>query len=440
VWHDRVYTVPAAGGTPAVFAAMDPATEVDVHGLAVISPARVLAATHHRDGSEALDVIESGRRTAVGPVGSFGSLQYAPGFILFQRASPNAGVWALPFTGTRADQSAASLIEPGADAFSTAADGTIVVRVPAPSRASLVWLDRQGALTDVPGTSFEAARDPGVAVSPDGTRAAISSGGRLIVRDLATGADRPLTEARVEDAPPTGIRPVRPQWLASGDEVLYGAGTLDAPSLVAHRADGTSAPRPIAAGFAGAVSPDGRMLLLLVDEHGRGRLRRADLRPDGTAGPLQRVFMEAFEPNVTDVAWSPDGQRFAYSALVEPGGKSNVYVSSYPDTTKRWMLDQGATRPRFGKDPHQLYFVAAMTGDRSRPYGTLTAADLALDGNVRIVNSAVLVKGSDAGAPRPGSYDVGPDGRLLLLKPMPLAPGEAARAIVIQHWQTAFGR
>ena len=443
VWRDSLYAVPASGGTAAVYAAIDPATDVDFHGIAVISPTRLLVATHHRRGdNEALELVEDGRRRPIGPIGTFGSPFYEPGYILFQRPPPNAGIWALPFDGTTADMAAASLIEPGADTFSAATDGTVVAKLRAPVRASLVWIDRSGTPAEVPGGPVEVAGEPMLALSPDGDHAVMFTGtvaeGHLIVRDMRTGTDTPLTAPRFEDVSPTRVRAVRPQWFPTGDRILYGTGTIESEDLVVQRVDGTGAPRRIANGFVGRVSPDGRTLLFLVDERGHGRLRRADLKPDGSAGPPRRVFAEDPEPDIDDVAWSPDGRRFAYAST--DAGKSNVYVSGFPDATERELVYQGATRPRFGKTPQRLFFTAGFVDEGQRPYGALIAAELAADGPARIVRSTVTLKDNDPGAPLLDSYNVGSDERLLFLRPVPVRSEDATRAIVIQNWRAALRR
>jgi serine/threonine-protein kinase len=447
VWRDHLYSVPAAGGTPSVYAAIDPANDVDFHALTVVSPTRLLLSTHRRrDDVEVLEVLENGRRTPVAPSGSYGLVRYVPpGIVLFLRSRTNVGVWAAPFSGGSLDLSNASLIEPGANGFDASIEGTLFVRVPAPARASLVSMTGTGATTEVPGGAIERSRGSEIAISPDGKRAALfqglQAGGHLFVRDLQTGADVPLTSDQRNEATLRRVRPLRPQWFPSGDRVLYAAGAVEAANIVWQRADGAGVARPLSSGVFGSISPDGRTLLYAIDERGLGHLRRAAILPDGSVGPPQRVFEEDPEPDVSDVAWSPDNRRLAFAAF-ETGGKSNLYLANFPDTKLRWLLREGATRPRFSKNPSQLFFMTGTVDAHNQPRGSLMVADLAIDGTVRIAKSSRVYEEpvEEGDGPILSGYDVSPDGRVLLWKPVPLPPEEATRGIVVQNWTAAMRR
>ena len=121
----------------------------------------------------------------------------------------------------------ARLVQAGATTFHAASDGTLAYTLPAPAKASFVWTDRAGATSPVPGATVEITL-PDFALSPDGRRAAFVVGSQpianMVVRDLATGADTPLTFNRA-DAPRSVWTEIHaPRWFPGGDRVLYVTG------------------------------------------------------------------------------------------------------------------------------------------------------------------------------------------------------------------------
>ena len=65
-WRDSLYRVPAAGGTPVVLVAANPATDIDFHTVASLPDGGLIVARHARsDDSEHLEVVEGGKATAL---------------------------------------------------------------------------------------------------------------------------------------------------------------------------------------------------------------------------------------------------------------------------------------------------------------------------------------------------------------------------------------
>ena len=115
-WRDSLYRVPAAGGTPVVLVAANPATDIDFHGVASLPDGRLIVARHARsDDSEHLEVVEGGKATALTDDTLIGDVEYrAPGILLFVRRGANKGVWAVPFDKPPMDFSRAVLLAAGA--------------------------------------------------------------------------------------------------------------------------------------------------------------------------------------------------------------------------------------------------------------------------------------------------------------------------------------
>ncbi|HUE89288.1 MAG TPA: protein kinase, partial [Vicinamibacterales bacterium] len=197
-WRDSLYQVQATGGTPEVLLPIDPATEVDFHAVSIVPDGRLVVGVHVRDGdSDRAVLVDGTNRTVLTDDRTVRRFTYVhPGFLLFLRTGANQGLWALPFSAGPLDLSRAVLVEPGATLYSAADDGTVVSRAESPALSSLVWLNRDGSTTDVPGSPLEELSS-WLALSPDGQRAAYIAGPlerpNLAVRDLASGVDTRVT-------------------------------------------------------------------------------------------------------------------------------------------------------------------------------------------------------------------------------------------------------
>ncbi len=449
VSRDGLYQVSAKGGTPALQAAIDPNTEIEFHAIALLPDSRVVVTTRVRgqDGDYRADLIDGTRRTPLTDDLDIASVQFvSPDRLLFLRVRTNPGVWVAPFDGRTLDMAKAALVEPGATGFHAASDGTIVSMLPAKERRGLVWIDphnpQPAAWTPVPGIAFQSANGT-VLLSPDGRRAVLDLRSPdfkedVVVRDLATGAD---THIPYPDAPNREARGAIVTWTPSG-RLLYTAGGTEASKIFNWPADGSRNGRPLVAGITAHISSDGRQMIVLVDERGKGRLRRALLAPDGSVGALEPVFPADDEPMVRNFDLSRDGQLLAIASSPPDTQQVNITVMTYPDLReRRQVTSSGGTQPRFSRDGHELFYAS----------GTRTAAGLTR-GEIRVVtvgaapltigeSRTILGDGSkdDRGAKVSG-FDVGPDGRLILSRAAPLAPGDEARIVLLQNWPAAIGK
>src|SRR5204863_467036 len=113
----------------------------------------------------------------------------------------------------------------------------------------------------------------------------------VVVRDLVSGLDTRLTfERHAYDTP---------SWFPTGDQIVYltdvamtrataptAVGTSFLGTVIAQRADGTDRARALTTASAlPRVTPDGKSLVFIVDDTGRGRLRVAPIGRDGSIGP-----------------------------------------------------------------------------------------------------------------------------------------------------------
>ena len=159
-------------------------------------------------------------------------------------------------------------------------------------------------------------------------------------------------------------------------------------------------------------------------------------------GALEPVFPADDEPMVRSFDLSPDGRLLAIASSQPDTQQINITVMTYPDLReRRQVTSNGGTQPRFSRDGRELFYAS----------GSRTAAGLSR-GELRVVtvraapltigeSRTILADGSpdDRGAKVSGC-DVAPDGRLLMSRAAPLAPGDEARIVLLQNWPAAIGK
>ena len=165
----------------------------------------------------------------------------------------------------------------------------------------------------------------------------------VVHADLDAGLDTPLTFDQRSYATPS--------WFLSGNAVLYladvqvTAAVVGFGRIVTQRADGTERPRDLGVTAAlPRVSPDGKSLLFVEDDGGRGRLQHAVIVGDGSLGPAQPFFHGQDEPNVRWWDLSRDGRLLAYVAE-DPTQRLDVFVTQFPGGQGRWLVHAGANAP-----------------------------------------------------------------------------------------------
>lgn len=451
VWRESVYSVPAAGGSPTVALALDPAAEIDAHHLSEGPDGSLIARVHLRSPDRYVTVLTprgpgaGATRVPLTDDQTIGDITYVePGFVVFDRQKTNAGVWVAPFTGGPIDVAGASLLQAGATDADVATDGSAIFVMPATSRVTPVWVDRTGGVSGAIGNPVSWSR-MGFAVSPDGGRVAVVtgedskttslSGTMLIVRDLGTGTDTRLTAraARGPEAPsPPSLN--APSWFPSGDRLLVSAGGTEAGHLVAQRADEATAPREYAANFAfGRLSRDGRTLAAVRDDRGRHFLMSAPVSADGVVGDARRVRPDD-DALVGDMDVSPDGRLVVYEVRRASGG-INVFLSELPAGGGQWEVAEDATWPRFSPDGREVFYLESTAGPGGQVERRLMSRTINTTPSVRLGPATALFGGEAAAMFGENGYDVGPDGRrFLTMKSVAPGPGEGRRFIWMQNW------
>jgi serine/threonine protein kinase/Tol biopolymer transport system component len=368
-----------------------------------------------------------------------------PGSILFVR---DGTLMAQPFDTTR--------LEPAGDVFvvadglstsgnrghygvSTAAGGSLLYRRDAAAGRSnltqLAWRDRAGTALESLGRP---ARIAEVALSPDGTRAAVNivendTASDIWVFDLRRGEMSPLTTEPGRDQ--------HPQWSPDGSRIAFEAERLGAPTLFVREAGGGRQdvalwPTASARGRGGPIlrdwslrdwSRDGRVLLMETSAVGT-LIDLWALRLEGDAVQPMPYLQTPF--NESRGRFSPDGRWVAYQS--NESGRPEIYIRPFPAADRKWLVSTaGGTVPVWSRDGRELYYIA--------PTSELMAVAIAAGDEINPGTARALFK--NAGS----VFDVSRDGRFLMASPVETVEGSTAQAssptlVFISDWRAKLGR
>jgi Tol biopolymer transport system component len=329
------------------------------------------------------------------------------------------------------------LVQADAEAYSAANDGTLLIRVRAAIKSSLVWAEPSGRITRLPGDPVQLAGGSRLALSPDGRRAAFIVSARnalnLVVRDLQTGADTPFTFNRPTDVKGTwGLS--EPTWFPAGDRLAYASGGVETSRIFEQRLDRVAPPRELTQGVWAAVFRDGRSLFTIEDVRTRGKLSRLPIRDDGSVGPADVVTPDL---DVYEADASADGTLAAIGSRDESGHR-DIVLARLDGSARRRITTGGAIRPRFSADGRWLYYVEGSPAN-GRFVGRLVRVPLTSPVGLQ-VGKVEVVLGDSSASDRldVAQYDIGPDDRRFLV---PVEePGRRSRAVFIQNWPALVGR
>jgi len=236
--------------------------------------------------------------------------------------------------------------------------GTLIYAVGAAfasgTAARAVWVARNGVAIPVDTTwpPFVPATYPGVALSPNGRRLAVSiqSGGTadIWIKQLDGGALTRLTFAGNNNVP---------EWTADGRTVMYVAGlggTTGGGDLHARRADGTGSEETVLDIQRQVVevvrTPDtARLVVRLTLPPSRDIMLWH--RGDTALTPLLAAPYQEIEP-----ALSPDGRWLAYTS--DESGRTEIYVRPFPNVTGgRWQVSRnGGGEALWSHSGRELFF------------------------------------------------------------------------------------
>jgi serine/threonine protein kinase len=291
------------------------------------------------------------------------------------------------------------------------------------------WFDRQGKVT---GEFAPPGTDQGLALSPDGTRAAgrdasQTAKGDIWLLDSARGVRTRLTFRQS-----AGTFPV---WTSDGARVIFSAGT--SPDTIYEKATSGAGDekellkRPGEIMIPSGVSHDGKYVLFsTVNTPKTG----SDLWVLPLEGDRKPVLLLGTEFNEGGGSFSPDGHWVAY--ISNASGRNEVYVRPFISTGPsgpslgegKWQVsrDGGGNVPKWRSDGKEIVFTGANR--------FLMSVDVNPSGSAFQVGSPQQL----FPIPATTGVDVAGDGKRFLLT---VAPGRAQQAgqtpiTVVLNWQS----
>jgi hypothetical protein len=258
----------------------------------------------------------------------------------------------------------------------------------------LVWDDGRGGIESL---GFPLLGYGDFELSPDASRLAVAVGGgrdsQIWVYDLERGSRRLLT---------TDDYGALLTWAPDGERVAYGSVTSDPWKLLVRTVGSDAAPTVL---FESEfqVAPYAWHEDVGILFAGNRDIFRVDPKTPGEVVPVVSTEASEWGPDL-----SPDGRWFAYTS--DESGRYEIYVRAVDgDRSYNVSLD-GGEEPIFSGDGKTVYY---RNGNRFYATPILEASS---DGTrFRAGQPEVVVEGAYSNVPGL-SYDVGPDGRLLLLR------------------------
>jgi len=288
----------------------------------------------------------------------------------------------------------------------------------------LALVDRTGRTQPLPlpPGSYEVPR-----ISPDGKRIALESSDgkeeRVLVYELSGGGSlRPLT---------FGGNATLPVWSNDGRHIFFSSDREGSVRMYRQLADGTGPAEPltkpeqgISRVYASSVDPFGKVLALMLTRGTRSTGQDLDIWMLPLNGDRQPVPYVQEPRTQSNADFSPNGRWLAYASNEVDFLQYQILVRPYPktDSNPYQITMEGGGQPVWSRDGKQIFyywdskfFAVDVRTEPTFSWGK--PSPLPISGAVQTPNA-------------PRNYDVGPDGKFLIV--LPASQGENTQAAGLQ--------
>ena len=281
-----------------------------------------------------------------------------PGFLLVHR---NDRLMAIPFdakTSTAGDEAIPIDVgvtfngSTGSVAVSASRRGDLAYGVgPGELPSELVWLDRQGQVTEV---LHQTGQFGQLTLSPDGHHYAAArnegtNAQQIWIGDLARGASMPLTHGANDSYDPV--------WSPDGQHVAFSSRETGNEDLYIQSVAGTTPWEMVHKADTHDTnvtnwSADGRYLVFGArprDDASRFEIWIHDFHEKKARSILADTFPQR------DGVLSPDGRWLAYTS--EEGGAPQIFVRPFPALDRKWLVSTGqGETPHWRADSREIWY------------------------------------------------------------------------------------
>jgi len=351
-----LYRVPDTGGTPTLVVAPDPLRHESGYWFPQFLPDGrdfLFQATTGVSGEYIAEAgaLDSKSVKNLALVTSY-ALYAQPGYLLYLDQSTlmarpfNAR--ALHFTGP-AIKVAENV---GHGFFSVSATGLLAyANVSGPANDQMAWFNREGQKLGTLGPP-DVYTDP--ALSPDGTRVAVSVG-QYGKRDIWVFETKRGTASRLTFGSADNLCPA---WAADGARILFSSDRGGQVDIYQKDANGLGSVQPVfqskdQAKELNDLSADGRYAI--YDNAGSSDSKQLWVLPlVGERKPF--VFVEGGY-GALSAQFSPNGRYVAYAS--NETGRLEAYVQTFPKQTGKWEVStSGGAEPMWRRDGKELFYLA----------------------------------------------------------------------------------
>jgi serine/threonine-protein kinase len=444
-WHDDdtiffamgpggVFRVPASGGSAQQIVKLQPGELAQ--GPQLLSGGEWLLFTLRPRGVRSWDdarVVAQSLRTGERRIlveGGRDGRYFATGHLLHQRAGTVLAT-AFDVDSMRTRGSAVPVLHDVAEGegsgvghFAVSRDGSLAyVRKQAlVGSGTPVWVTPDGRQEAPLATgALDRAEQP--RLSPDARRMAIIVAGDIWVHDLD---GRPPIKLTNEG----GVH--NPLWTPDGKRLVFERGTYSALQSIATDGSGAlSSPlTPVGHYHPHSFTPDGRELLAVRLDAGADTGTDIQRFVVGDGAPVpQPVVRTANSEGFDGASLSPDGRWLAYVSTVT--GENEIWAQPYPGPGRAIRISaHGGIEPLWARTGRELYYLE---GTRMMRVEVDTRSAFDFKPPTPLFDSSMYTRAQQA-----PSYDVGPDGRFLMIK------GEQRVAfspiVVVLNWDQELKR